>query len=153
MFILLFYLIQALSWQRFLHFLMDIVSHMLLSQKILQERKQILRGWSLYLRYCCSVAQSCPILLPPHGLARLLCSWDFPGKNTGVGYHFLLWGSFQPRSWTCFAFPNEYTVSLIVACIVSCFGGWILYHWATREFLGKINISFLGKKNRWKDSL
>ena len=27
----------------------------------------------------------------PHGLqpARLLCSWDFPGKNTGVGCHFL----------------------------------------------------------------
>ena len=28
----------------------------------------------------------------PHGLwpARLLCPWDFPGKNTGVGFHFLL---------------------------------------------------------------
>ena len=27
-----------------------------------------------------------------HGLqpARLLCPWDFPGKNTGVGGHFLL---------------------------------------------------------------
>ena len=25
--------------------------------------------------------------LPPHGL---LCPWDFPGKNTGVGCHFLL---------------------------------------------------------------
>ena len=31
-------------------------------------------------------------LFRPHGLqpARLLCPWDFPGKNTGVGYHFLL---------------------------------------------------------------
>ena len=30
--------------------------------------------------------------LRPHGLqpARLLCPWDFPGKNTGVGCHFLL---------------------------------------------------------------
>ena len=30
--------------------------------------------------------------LCPHGLqpARLLCSWDSPGKNTGVGCHFLL---------------------------------------------------------------
>ena len=30
--------------------------------------------------------------LRPHGLqpTRLLHSWDFPGKNTGVGYHFLL---------------------------------------------------------------
>ena len=24
--------------------------------------------------------------------ARLLCSWDFSGKNTGVGSHFLLQG-------------------------------------------------------------
>ena len=30
----------------------------------------------------------------PHGLkpTRLLCPWDFPGKNTGVGCHFLLRG-------------------------------------------------------------
>ena len=26
--------------------------------------------------------------------ARLLCPRDFPGKNTGVGYHFLLQGIF-----------------------------------------------------------
>ena len=32
----------------------------------------------------------------PHGLwpARLLCLWDFPGKNAGVGGHFLLQGIF-----------------------------------------------------------
>ena len=31
-------------------------------------------------------------LLWPHGQqpTRLLCPWDFPGKNTGVGFHFLL---------------------------------------------------------------
>ena len=35
--------------------------------------------------------QSCPTL-QPHGLqpTRLLCPWDSPGKNTGVGCHFLL---------------------------------------------------------------
>ena len=29
----------------------------------------------------------------PHGLqpSRLLCSWDFTGKSTGVGWHCLLW--------------------------------------------------------------
>ena len=34
--------------------------------------------------------------LQPHGLqpTRLLCPWDFPGKNTGVGSHFLLQGIF-----------------------------------------------------------
>ena len=33
------------------------------------------------------IHQSCLTLLQP---ARLLCPWDFPGKNTGVGCHFLL---------------------------------------------------------------
>ena len=32
--------------------------------------------------------------------ARLLCPWDFPGKNTGVGCHFLLQGIFPTRDWT-----------------------------------------------------
>ena len=34
--------------------------------------------------------------LQPYGLqpARLLCPWDFPGKNTGVSCHFLLRGIF-----------------------------------------------------------
>ena len=34
--------------------------------------------------------------LPSHGLqpTRLLCPWDFPGMNTGVGCHFLLQGIF-----------------------------------------------------------
>ena len=35
-------------------------------------------------------------VLRPYGLlpARLLCPWDFPGKNTGVGCHALLQGIF-----------------------------------------------------------
>ena len=34
--------------------------------------------------------------LQPHGLqpTRLLCPWDFPGKNIQVGCHFLLQGNF-----------------------------------------------------------
>ena len=42
--------------------------------------------------------------MPPHecwlefqcqlGICMLLCPWDFPGKNTGVGCHFLLRGNF-----------------------------------------------------------
>ena len=49
---------------------------------------------------CCLVAESCPTLLQPmacrlpgsssHGVS-------FPGKNTGVGCHFLLQGSSQAR--------------------------------------------------------
>ena len=47
------------------------------------------------------VAQSC-LTLRSHGLqhTRLLCPWDFPYKNTGVGCHFLLQGSSRPRDWT-----------------------------------------------------
>ena len=46
--------------------------------------------------YCCLVTQSRPALLRPHGLqpTRLLCPWVSPGKNTGVGCHFLLQGIF-----------------------------------------------------------
>ena len=40
--------------------------------------------------------------LQPYGLkpTRLLCSWDSPGKNTGVDFHALLQGSSQPRDRT-----------------------------------------------------
>ena len=42
---------------------------------------------------CCQVMSDS---LEPHELypARLLSSWDFPGKNTGMGCHFLLQGIF-----------------------------------------------------------
>ena len=35
----------------------------------------------------------------PHGLqpARLLCPWDFPGKDTGAACHFLLQGILPTR--------------------------------------------------------
>ena len=46
------------------------------------------------LQYTIVVVQSpsCVRFLRPHGLqpARLLCPWDSPGKNTGVGCCFLL---------------------------------------------------------------
>ena len=43
------------------------------------------------------VCVSCSVMsdsLQPHGLqsARLLCPWDSPGKNIGVGFHSLLQG-------------------------------------------------------------
>ena len=48
-------------------------------------------GAELLLIGLCSDAQ-CPSLCDPPGLspARLLCPWGSPGKNTGVGCHFLL---------------------------------------------------------------
>ena len=37
--------------------------------------------------------------LGPHGLwtARVFCPWDFPGKNTGVGFYLLLKGIFPTQ--------------------------------------------------------
>ena len=50
---------------------------------------------------CCLVAKSCLTLLRPHRLllTRLLCPWDPPGKNTGVGCHFFLQGIFPIQGW------------------------------------------------------
>ena len=46
-------------------------------------------------RCCCSVPQSHLTLVTPWFVAtRLLCPWDSPGRNTGVGRHSLLQGIF-----------------------------------------------------------
>ena len=54
------------------------------------------------------VTQSCPTLCNPMDCmypARLLCLWDFPGKNIGVGCHFLLqWRGRHPYKWRV---PNK----------------------------------------------
>ena len=41
--------------------------------------------------------QSCSAHCDPMQPTRLLCPWDSPGKNTGVGYHFLLQGIFPTQ--------------------------------------------------------
>ena len=48
------------------------------------------------------ITQWCPTLLPhgpfmTEGPARLLCRWNSPGKNTGVGSHSLLQGIFPTQ--------------------------------------------------------
>ena len=48
---------------------------------------------------------------------RLLCPWNSPGKNTGVGCILFSRGSSWPRDWTCISWIDR----------------WILYHWATWE--------------------
>ena len=63
-------------------------------------------------------AQSCPKSLRPHGLqpTRLLCPWDFPGKNTGVGCHVILQGIFLISG-----------LNLRLLCLLHC--RQVLYHW------------------------
>ena len=51
----------------------------------------------LFCGSCSVVSDSLqPYRLQP---ARLLHSWDFPGKNTEVGCHFLLQGIFPTQGW------------------------------------------------------
>ena len=57
-------------------------------------------GPSFVLFACvCLVTQVLSNSLRPHGLwpTRLLCPWDFPSKNTGIGCHFLLQGIFPTQ--------------------------------------------------------
>ena len=53
-------------------------------------------GWTTTQTMRVLVAQSC-LTLRPYGLwpARLLCLWNSPGKNTGVGSHSLLQGNLR----------------------------------------------------------
>ena len=45
---------------------------------------------------CCGLVAKLYLTLQPHGLepTKLLCLWNFPGKNAGVGCHFLPQGIF-----------------------------------------------------------
>ena len=73
---------------------------------------------------CCLIPKSCPTLCDSHGLwrTRLLCPWNFPGQNTGVGCYFLLQGIFPHQGWNPHLLLHR----------------WILYHWATWEAPQKI---------------
>ena len=58
---------------------------------------------------CVLSTQSCPTRCDPRGLgpARLLSPWDFPGKNTGVGYHSLLQEIFSTQGSNLPFFTTE----------------------------------------------
>ena len=62
-----------------------------------KKTKKILavRVSSLFIVLLLLITKLCVTLSQPHGLepARVLCLWDFPGKNTGVGCHSLFQGS------------------------------------------------------------
>ena len=66
----------------------------------------------------CVINHFSPVQLFGLKAARLLCPWDSPGMNTGVGCDALLQG----------IFPD----SGIEPC-VSCMGRWVLYHCAAWE--------------------
>ena len=106
-----------------------------------------------YLRHICNkeiigiidvsvCALSCVwFFATPWTIARLLCLWAFPGKNSGAGCHFLLQGIFMTQgSKPC------------LPCLLHC--RWILYHCATRKtplvFIMLGLISFVtATRNMW----
>ena len=53
----------------------------------LSELVQVDGGFGIMCCCCCEVASVVPDSVRPHRWqpTRLLCPWDFPGKNTGVG--------------------------------------------------------------------
>ena len=52
--------------------------------------------WKVQKSGKCQQLTCIQLFVTPWTVARrLLCPWDFPGKNTGVGCHFLLQGVFQ----------------------------------------------------------
>ena len=54
--------------------------------------------WHMNVPCVCLVTQSCLTLCDPMVWpVRLLCPWDSPGNNTGVGCHALLQGIFPPQ--------------------------------------------------------
>ena len=68
--------------------------------------------------------------LQPHELqpARLLCTWNFPGKNIGVGGHFLLQGIFLTQGsnphllhWQTGLLSLSHQGSLCVKNCATCF--------------------------------
>ena len=79
----------------------------------------------------CSVALLClSDSLWPHGLqpTRLLCPWDFPGRNTGVHCHFLLQGIFPTQGSNCAT--NNQTLSyrfMMTGGIFPQTSFWFLY--------------------------
>ena len=53
---------------------------------------------SWYRMGCCLVTKSCPTLATSWVVAHQApCPWDFPGKNTGLGCHFLLQSIFPTQ--------------------------------------------------------
>ena len=82
--------------------------------------------WSMCVYVCVHAHMlRCPVIsdsLQTHGF---LCPWDFPGKNSGVGCHFLLQG----------IFPTQ-RLNPSLLCLLDC--RQILYLWATGETLNEV---------------
>ena len=99
----------------------QILFHLSHQGRLLQNRLCRITGpWDS--KKTCSQNYPLWTLLQPHGLKpiRLLCPWDFPGKNTGVSCHTILQGIFLTQG----LYPHN-------LCLLHC--RQILYLCATWE--------------------
>ena len=82
-------------------------------------------------------------LLMPHGLwpTRIFCPWNFQGKNTGVGWHFLFQG-IDPTQGS----------NHCLSCL-TCINRQILYHWATwKAPWCSLASTYSEQRNAWSPS-
>ena len=92
------------------------------------------KGFTIVSDCCCSVTKLCLLLCDPPGLqpARSF-AWNFTGKNTRVGCHFLLQGIFLTQG------SNP--------CLLYC--RWNLYHCTTWEAHSRVGRWPAGGQAIW----
>ena len=72
--------------------------------------------------------------------ARILCSWNLPGKNTGAGYLFLLQRIFPTRDQTC--------ISWSAALAGRFFTTWEALRQTCANVINKIGMGFSDIRDR-----
>ena len=79
---------------------------------------------------CAKLLQSGPTLCNPMDLepTRLLCPWDSPGKNAGVGCHALFQGIFLTQGSNCISY-------------ISCIGTHTHTHTHTEKLVSSLSLS------------
>jgi len=118
----------------------------------------------------CSVASVISNSLQPHGLhlARFICPWDFPGKNTGVRWHFLLRGIFPIQRlnpcllhWQASSLPlgpppvsaNSVTTTLSTLCLLMNFSSGYRSYFPTALNVWYLGLNFVPNKISWSPNL
>ena len=95
------------------------------------------------------VSQSCRLFAIPWAVpTRLLCSWDSPGKNTGMGCHFLLQGIFLNQGSNP-GLPHcrqiLYLLSQWLEPVSAAEYKWLIHRspWRNQHSLGDLDAVFL----------
>ena len=118
----------------------------------------------------CSVASVVSNSLQPRGLhlARLICPRDSPGKNTGVGWHFLLQGIFpiqrlNPRllHWQASSLPlgpppvSSYSIpsTLSTLCLLMSFSSGYKSYFPASLKVWYSGLNFVPNKKSWSPNL